>query len=693
MQDIASINHGKCISTIYINSTTHLEWECSEGHIWRSTPNSIKNGSWCQKCFYSRQKIARFTIQNMQEIAEKRGGKCLSDTYINAKSHMKWQCCNEHIWMANPNNIKRGKWCPKCAFTTKITIDDMKELALLKGGLCLSEQYKKTVLHLEWQCSKGHTWKATPSSIKTGHWCPICARIRSTMVKHTINDMQDIAEKRGGKCLSKVYKNSTTPLEWRCSKEHEWKARPSSIKYGSWCPTCGRCRKKSIDQKKIKTLINLHKYAKFNGGECLSNKYTDIATDLNWICSEGHTFYAPWRKIRSGYWCPLCHGKFVKKEEISRLLFEEITGYSFPKCRPIFLKNPATGYKLELDGYCKELSLAFEYQGVQHYKNTPTFHRFENSLSELKNRDELKKKLCKENGIELIEVSYEIQIDSLSAFISTSLRKKHPNFKLKNIRISDLKMGKSKIEKMKEIAINNNGKCLSKTYIDNSQHLEWECAYGHIWKASPSNIKGGKWCPVCAGTKKMTIDLMKEIAESRGGQCLSDIYINAVEHLKWKCANGHIWEAIPSTVKKGSWCAKCAHATKITIDDMKALSSSKGGACLSSSYKSTREKLKWKCKKGHEWSATSSTIKKGSWCPQCARIRSTMPKYTIQDMKNIAEDRGGKCLSEIYTNTTTHLEWRCVEGHEWKTTLATIKMGHWCPKCGFLKKGRKKSIT
>ena len=49
-----------------------------------------------------------------------------------------------------------------------------------------------------------------------------------------------------------------------------------------------------------------------------------------------------------------------------------------------------------------------------------------------------------------------------------------------------------------------------------------------------------------------------KIAKQRDGKCLSDEYINAHTKLKWKCSKGHIWEAIPDSVKRGSWCSECA---------------------------------------------------------------------------------------------------------------------------------------
>lgn len=50
MQELAKSRGGKCLSDKYINNRTKLRWQCNEGHIWKSTPNSIKNGSWCPIC-------------------------------------------------------------------------------------------------------------------------------------------------------------------------------------------------------------------------------------------------------------------------------------------------------------------------------------------------------------------------------------------------------------------------------------------------------------------------------------------------------------------------------------------------------------------------------------------------------------------------------------------------------------------
>ena len=50
---------------------------------------------------------------------------------------------------------------------------------------------------------------------------------------------------------------------------------------------------------------------------------------------------------------------------------------------------------MELDGYCKKLSLAFEHQGRQHYKEIKHFNRREETLNWRMESDALRK-ICEE---------------------------------------------------------------------------------------------------------------------------------------------------------------------------------------------------------------------------------------------------------------------------------------------------------
>lgn len=111
---------------------------------------------------------------------------------------------------------------------------------------------------------------------------------------------------------------------------------------------------------------------------------------------------------------------FESKGELEcRRVIEKLTGKPFPKARPDFLKNGITGgHNLELDCYNPDLKMAVEYNGEQHYKYIPYFHRTKDAFYNIKYRDDLKNRLCKENGITLITVPYTVSISSIESFLS-----------------------------------------------------------------------------------------------------------------------------------------------------------------------------------------------------------------------------------------------------------------------------------
>ena len=56
----------------------------------------------------------------------------------------------------------------------------------------------------------------------------------------------------------------------------------------------------------------------------------------------------------------------------------------------------------------------------------------------------------------------------------------------------------------------------------------------------------------------------------------------------------------------------------------------------------------------------------------------------IEDMRQAAKFRGGKCLSEsmVKGDLATKLEWECAFGHRFEASPALILLGgHWCDEC------------
>lgn len=229
-------------------------------------------------------------------------------------------------------------------------------------------------------------------SLKKGTWCKYCYHERTR--NKGLELARKLAEQKGGKCLSTTYKNLTTPMLFDCGKGHQVSMMLGNIRRGSWCRLCYE------ESLRLDGLRIANEIAAEHKGECLSTSYVNTGSLLQMKCKEGHTWGACLDNLVYGEtWCPYCR---LKCERKCRDIFEALTGKQFPKMKPKWLQG------LELDGFCKELSLAFEYNGAQHYKVVPMWHKNgDEDLEQQKSRDARKIRLCDDNWVTLIIIPYD----------------------------------------------------------------------------------------------------------------------------------------------------------------------------------------------------------------------------------------------------------------------------------------------
>ncbi len=243
-----------------------------------------------------------YTIEDLQEYAAYKEGKCLSNEYWDVETKYKWMCSKGHTWEVGFDIIKQGGWCPRCDKEVKTKEEKLKELrkiAIERGGKCLSDEYINNRTKLEFQCREGHIWKTTPDNVISNKWCRICSyKNRREKRKDNIEIYRKIAEEHRGKLLSDKYIDSKTPLLWECAKGHQWKAHPNDVKNSKhWCPVCGH---KAASEKRKDNLDTYQKVAVERGGKLLSDKYIDNKTPLLWECKKGHQ----WKARTRGYKTP-----------------------------------------------------------------------------------------------------------------------------------------------------------------------------------------------------------------------------------------------------------------------------------------------------------------------------------------------------------------------------------------------------
>ena len=306
-----------------------------------------------------------------------------------------------------------------------------------------------------------------------------------------------LKEKNGTLICKDDIINTRSEIIIECNKcKYVWITTIHSLNR-SWCPYCAGTLKGTLEK--------VQKIAESKGGKCLSDKYVDCYTLMEFLCSEKHYFTAKPCSISGdgGTWCPICAVGLY--ERICKGHFEQLFSKSFPKIKPYWLINDR-GNLMELDGYCEELNLAFEHNGAQHDRLHKKFMSTQELLNQRKEDDLLKQKLCKENNTTLIiipELETNINICDLKYYIKEQcILQNYPlpeNYDSIEINFKDLYHSKDYmyLQEIKQIAKSKGGKLLSDYYLGNRTKLEFICKKGHIFWKDPMGIKRNQWCPIC----------------------------------------------------------------------------------------------------------------------------------------------------------------------------------------------------
>ena len=571
LKQIAAGHGGACLSTQYVSSAVKLRWRCARGHEWEALANNIARGHWCIICGNERHGRAKArSIGMMDNIAASRGGQCLSSSYRNNLTKLRWRCARGHEWEAVPGSIvssakHKGSWCPICVgkLPKELAFEKLSGLATARGGALLSMSYHNAITPLRWRCAKDHEWEAIPDAVKHGTWCPVCGG--SYPLNLAI--MQDYAQKRGGACLSAKYVNSKTHLHWECAEGHEWTAKPDHVLKGHWCPICSA----GVSERICRALLERMTGVRFSKAR------------------------PPWLRSKRGG-----QMEFDGYAPPLGVAFE-YHGEQHYKPNAFFHKNPQAFKQRQQDDEQKrrlcrrrkvillEVPYRIPHEQLQAY------------LASLLDRADLGV-ICDRTPIKIAQLDV--------------WRRKDCN----DARALAISRGGALIS---DYYINNNTRLRWRC----AQGHEWEATPGSIKRGTWCPICGDKR----SGRKrtKHTSDEMNALAKTKGGSCISGTYINSRSRFRWRCVIGHEWETQASVVMAGHWCPKCeklqlGRKYALTPEQIQATAKERGGQCLSDDYLNTRQKLTWRCAEGHRWQANANSVRQGSWCPIC---RGKRPKH------------------------------------------------------------------
>ena len=347
----------------------------------------------------------RHTIQCVKDFCDENGMICDSEIFEGTDNRLKIRCknCND-AWTPTFANLKnKGSNCPNCFGSKKIGIDKIKEICRNKKITCLNDDYKNYFTKLNFICDIcGFPWSSLYAGIeKLKAGCTRC----SGRAKYSIEEIKEILLKKNILCLATEYRRKDDKLHCKCliCGYDDWFPRFGHLKNNkSGCPKCyGGIPLEYNDVKKF-----------FNqkGFELINKEYKNIYEPLKircFLCKRDKKIqYLSFK--RGSQKCKYCFD--TTNENKCREILEKIFQHKFIKIRPIWLRlnNDIRIYNncCELDGYCEELKIAFEYQGQQHYEIDGYYIKTEERLKKLQERDAFKLQKCKENGVTLIVIPH-----------------------------------------------------------------------------------------------------------------------------------------------------------------------------------------------------------------------------------------------------------------------------------------------
>lgn len=661
------------------------------------------------------------TMQNMQSIANERGGRCLSVEYVDQRTPLRWQCAEGHIWDQKPSIIKGsrnkpGTWCPICgirlaAQKRMYTLEDMKRFAEENGGSCVSEEYKGSQVKHRWRCSRypSHPeFEMIPNAVQQGQWCPKCRK----SAKPTLNEINELARSRHplARCISTDYKNGSAPLEWRCGVEGHPPFMRSyrSVKYD--CGWCKLCRKEKPRPWKYDREM-LIRFASSVGGALVGEEpYRSTKQNLLWRCADGHEFSRSLSSIinyRS--FCPECTKRAGLREQYIRVLFSHMFAVPFERRRDLPWLINKRGNAMELDGYNSDLFLAFEHNGQQHYELDGYFVIHPDQLKSRLADDAEKVRLCKENGISLIVIPFYISLKGIQAYVLRDLAK----IKIVPPNTTNFEPGvlaTSILERLRQCAASLGGHLLSDRYQGGAEKLRWQCKNPEHppFETTPSSIiNNGSWCRRCAGEKqsesyRVPMEKVQEWARVCKGELVLDAKALPVAKMGFALADKAEFRCLSCNrrqyrtvkqVKEGRLClchTKKTRINRVAVEEKLSVLS----MCLVDSdvIFRGRTQVNIQCKKcGMQWAAkVSNIINSGVGCPKCRHGAA----ITIEKARELGKRIGFLLRSNEVRGGLDVLHWECKKcGKRLDKPYREMRSFRRCPACVRMESSKRLKIS
>ena len=506
---LAAEAHSWDPTTLTAKSKEKRAWECQQGHVWDAEVRSRSViGASCAFCEGRRAISGINDLATLHPLvaAEAHGW---DPGFVNPNSHKKLEfiCAVGHVCLQAVRRRVEATGCPVCQNDrVLIGYNDLMtthpELAAEAEGWDPTTVTAGTHKKLQWKCPLEHTWTTgITNRTKDGTGCPSCSgRLAIPGETDLATTHPILAGEAVGWDPTTVKAGTNRKLKWRCVRGHEWLSEPSTrALLGTGCPYCSGLRVIVGETDLATTHPEL-------AAEAVGWDPTTIAAGNDakrrWRCSRNHEWEAQtYSRAGQGTGCPYCSGLHV-------IVGETDLATTHPE-----LAAEADGWDPTTVGK----------GGGRKSWVCPLGHSY---FATVHNRTYMNSG-CSICANKQVLIGYN------------DLTTTHP-----------------------EIAAQADGWDPTTVTAGSSKRRQWCCSKSHGW-TTPINYRLESGCPYCSNKAVLSgyNDLMTthpELAAEAEGWDPTTVIAGSNQKRKWRCSEGHTWNAVVGSRAVGRGCPSCA---------------------------------------------------------------------------------------------------------------------------------------
>lgn len=331
------------------------------------------------------------------------------DQYELSSTKIRFKCKRcENVWSVRPNDVLRGKDCPKCSRerATKLRRLSQEEferrVGVINPNITPTESYVTNSTKIGFECKVcGNNWNAAPQRIFIGQGCPICGR-KISDEKRKI-PLKDVLASFDCKKIRMVGEYLGVSRKVACQCEicgHEWSTYPNLIMGNVGCPACAAKANGDLYRKSTEQFIQ--EMMLINSDIEIIGEYYNSNTHIECRCKTcNNHFTALPSNLIKGKGCGHCTKSKGEKKirqycEDNHIIFESQKTYDG--------LVGVGGRLLSYDFYLPSYNLLVEYQGEYH--DGTANNQSEDAFLRQQEHDKRKQVYATTHNINLLEIWY-----------------------------------------------------------------------------------------------------------------------------------------------------------------------------------------------------------------------------------------------------------------------------------------------